>query len=751
MVTTYRSQTLNASLMRQVLGLIVTLRRHMAAHVGVFRCCRQVLGIAPSTPYWGDFQLGDRFFRVDRDEMVVALCLDDEATLLPQDDFEPHRSPHLVAARCQLLALLRGLIRRNLRRSSASAKQTKAMPSTTSLIASSSSAAENDTEMTVMMSADESLSSAYGHLMTFYEGRGDLEATIKLMDTVAKQSLYDSLFKAILVAIKAMLTFNSKNLAHVWPNIKNCHQLAGKLRKSSSFTATTKTSGITAKVRNMFFLIFSRKPVSPFDEPSDLVVHAELVHAILSVLKFCNKLAADGKAQLAASTGKLLLALKTLAKCREMAEKRTAWESRASKAQFIAAIRLEKGVRSLFISHLSPKMRRVAHLLGIKGEPGGAQGAIEELKAAAFSKTPGVFNLLSEMVLFVHCFFLKMHLLTGPPADLDLDNLAEVVYKKEFWFPKCIVYKLALAKAVQVSGTLDVAASHYKEILREKAHRLFHPVAHWELAWINAAVLDWNQAIEHMKMFGRHTAHFSVLPATLETAFRYARDDFGRNTGGGSKNAAGNLVPIKEVIAYLELTSMLRARLSGHATTGEGDAFQQTKQYFEESRMMIMPALDWLYRTNYIHLLTGNYEKTKQWLALVEDVVQEHENDSVNRDKYMLALFNKGVLLKHISRFNEATKCFSLYSSSKKHSITERVAKHIVPKASLEIGLVALASGNNSEAKDRLKDTAKYLTKKLKMSIIQIKLFGALSSIDEADHSLLELIDDSDNESELES
>ena len=61
-----------------------------------------------------------------------------------------------------------------------------------------------------------------------------------------------------------------------------------------------------------------------------------------------------------------------------------------------------------------------------------------------------------------------------------------------------------------------------------------------------------------------------------------------------------------------------------------------------------------------------------------------------------------------------------------------------------------LASGNNSEAKDRLKDTAKYLTKKLKLSIIQVKLFGALSSIDDADHSLLELIDDSDNESELE-
>ena len=51
------------------------------------------------------------------------------------------------------------------------------------------------------------------------------------------------------------------------------------------------------------------------------------------------------------------------------------------------------------------------------------------------------------------------------------------------------------------------------------------------------------------------------------------------------------LVPIEEVIAYLELTSMLRARLKGHAMTSEGDAFQQAKQFFEESKMMIMPAL----------------------------------------------------------------------------------------------------------------------------------------------------------------
>ena len=82
-------------------------------------------------------------------------------------------------------------------------------------------------------------------------------------------------------------------------------------------------------------------------------------------------------------------------------------------------------------------MQRVAHLLGIKDEPAGAEGAIEELKAAAFScEPPGVFSLLSEMVLLVYCLFLKMHLLAGLPVNLDLDFLTEMVDKKAAQFPK---------------------------------------------------------------------------------------------------------------------------------------------------------------------------------------------------------------------------------------------------------------------------------------------------------------------------
>lgn len=57
------------------------------------------------------------------------------------------------------------------------------------------------------MTADESLSSAYSHLMTFFEGSGNLDVIIGQTDAVAKRSLYDSLLKTIMTALKAYLTF----------------------------------------------------------------------------------------------------------------------------------------------------------------------------------------------------------------------------------------------------------------------------------------------------------------------------------------------------------------------------------------------------------------------------------------------------------------------------------------------------------------------------------------------------------------
>ncbi len=71
-----------------------------------------------------------------------------------------------------------------------------------------------------------------------------------------------------------------------------------------------KTTTITKKFSNL--LLMSKKPVA--DQPTDLELHAEFVHAILSLLKCAHKLLQDfSTAQLSKETPKIVIALKNLA------------------------------------------------------------------------------------------------------------------------------------------------------------------------------------------------------------------------------------------------------------------------------------------------------------------------------------------------------------------------------------------------------------------------------------------------------
>lgn len=58
---------------------------------------------------------------------------------------------------------------------------------------------------------------------------------------------------------------------------------------------------------------------------------------------------------------------------------------------------------------------------------------------------------------------------------------------------------------------------------------------------------------------------------------------------------------------------------------------------------MFYDSQDILYRSNYVHLLTGNADLTAKWLMLAEDVVNEHDKDSgenkVEKTWYFMFLF----------------------------------------------------------------------------------------------------------------
>lgn len=149
------------------------------------------------------------------------------------------------------------------------------------------------------------------------------------------------------------------------------------------------------------------------------------------------------------------------------------------------------------------------------------------------------------------------------------------------------MYKLAKAKAEQITGNLTKAVQLYEEIISGSSANvnLFHSVAYWELAWTSAAGLQWDDAINYLNQFGKRTRYSQMLPDFWKAAFLYTKNNFWQC----SVRSMEKLPNIEEAIVYLELTTKLIARKQGHSMVVEGDSFTLAKQFFENENKMIFP------------------------------------------------------------------------------------------------------------------------------------------------------------------
>lgn len=113
-------------------------------------------------------------------------------------------------------------------------------------------------------------------------------------------------------------------------------------------------------------------------------------------------------------------------KCRDIFEKRTAWESPVSKANFEAAIRLERGIRNLIVSFLPPKLLKIVNFLGFKGV---RDVAFTELNAVVY-ELPGIYSLIGELVLIFYWLYIEMHGCLGPANVAAMQKLIDAKTSK---------------------------------------------------------------------------------------------------------------------------------------------------------------------------------------------------------------------------------------------------------------------------------------------------------------------------------
>lgn len=542
-----------------------------------------------------------------------------------------------------------------------------------------------------MVPIEESINSSFANLVTIFENN-DLDLVISLADANAEKSLYHSSLKAMIGIIKAALTLDNDDMTKAKKSAQRCLKQCNKLRKKKF-----------KKITNML----TKKNYG--DLYSDLELHAELTYAMVTACKsILGLLKCHNMKKLAKIAYHIGVAVNVLAKCRDIFEKRTSWESPVSKANFEAGIRLERGVRNLIVSFLPPKLLKIVNFLGFKGV---RDVAFTELNAVAY-ELPGIYSIAGELVLIFYWLYIEMHGCIGPA---NVDAMTKAVDKKIAQYPKSVLYKVAKTKIVQINGNLPEAIGHYQEII-EKENEMFHKVSHWELMWTNALMCNWDESIKYAQLLREKTLHSPAIVTFLEGIFRYTKGKL-----------EGNPKLIDEAGALFEVVPTLRIRYLGKTMTLEKAVIVQSQRFFKTGKTMILPVLESLYNINYVYLLNNNPALADKWYKIVEDDMNEYNKDSANRDKYFIAMFYKGVLLKHMKKYAEAVECFKTIISEEK-TIKEK-ERYVVPQASMELGLVALAQGNKEEAKEILDKTLKNYTKYLSENIVHIKSYAALRAL----------------------
>lgn len=58
-------------------------------------------------------------------------------------------------------------------------------------------------------------------------------------------------------------------------------------------------------------------------------------------------------------------------------------------------------------------------------------------------------------------------------------------------------------------------------------------------------------------------------------------------------------------------------------------------------------------------MLNGNEAIAQKWFDIVQNDLNVYAKDSGDREKYLTVLFYKGVILKHMKKYNEACECFN--------------------------------------------------------------------------------------------
>ncbi|GAB6027634.1 hypothetical protein CHUAL_001875 [Chamberlinius hualienensis] len=519
--------------------------------------------------------------------------------------------------------------------------------------------------------------------------------TVEIYDFInSKTTKFEGVYDCVVYAASkfylACLNMFPEEVAETIELVKDCSSYCNIKRKKWTITSAV------AEVLKI-------KP--SYSDYTEEEVHAEICYALLltmrGILNFIND---NNILSLVSGSYRLKLAHESYTTCNKLL-KHHKFASKELQEVFTQGTKFGIGISNLCLSSMPKRLLSVLQFIGYRGDE--KIGYEILLDGFLLSTSINVGGMLC-FATITFCHLLARHMLGSGCSTADVMTVEMIFEKIKKKFPNSAITHYVEGRIANLNGQCDEAIDYLHKSIKRNASRItIQLLSFWEMATCHIIKGDCRAAAKQIRRMREETNLSKCCFAYFEASLLLSLEDITE-------------AELRHATQLLEETPELMAEYCGKHVPFEKFTTRKARQFFAQDKYLLLPHYEFLYLVNFFALLTWQPDKLNKIMAEIDHqikILNTRKEWQFYPDNYCLAMFLKGMCLKHLGNDSEASQCFQEVLD-KESDIYSDV--YLILFAHLEKGILDTEAGRLEEALAHFKSA-----KKRRMFWIEFRIHSA--------------------------
>ncbi|XP_023446783.2 tetratricopeptide repeat protein 39B-like [Dasypus novemcinctus] len=496
---------------------------------------------------------------------------------------------------------------------------------------------------------------------------------INLIHPWSNNSTYHALLYSILMAVKAILTFDPHDIQIGMAAAKEALKTCNRFRRKSRIMTLSR--------------IVRKQGLKAVKEEE---LHAELCYAECLILKSSVSFIQDDTILGFLKSGiNVGLSYQIYKDCQQVLLQTPHCQSKAYK-HLVGGIKFGLGIFNLILSLVPPKSLKLLNVVGFGGDREVGLAFLHESASESH-----INNILSVLTLLFYYNYIYIAFGIGKGYSSTIEGLFIIYLQK---FPNCVILIFFHARFSMLKGCFELAQLKLQKcIFIQNEWKQVHHLCYWELMWCHIFLQEWKQVYHYANLLSQNS-RWSKAIYTYSKAMILALlpSDF-------MKSVSEDMISL-----FLQVDS-LRIKILGTSVPIEKFVAEKSKRYATTSGWFTaQPILEFIYAWSGFRVMSKRLDLISSWLSIIEKgqvLLQENPNKEYGMDDTSLLNLLKGICLKHLGKYKRAETYFNCVIEKEK---VLKYDHYLVPYSYYELGILHYLKGDYASAVKNLDNIKNY-------------------------------------------